>query len=73
MAYLIIAIIAFFLFTLSLCVAAGRADESMERLERELAHERIAWRKHVRKAPTFPGGRTRLNSELATPIENNLN
>jgi len=38
MSYLIFVIIVmtFFLFTLSLCIAAGRADESAERLEREL-------------------------------------
>jgi hypothetical protein len=66
MTYLIIAIIAFYLFGLSLCIAAGRADESAETLERELEpHGLIARRKHQGKAPTFSSRRRRFNSNFA--------
>jgi len=47
MTYIIIAIIVFYLFSLSLCIAAGRADECAERIERELEQrERFACRRH---------------------------
>ena len=50
MIYLIIALIAFFLFDLSLCVAAGRADEAADRCERELLAQRLVPQKQKSNA-----------------------
>ena len=70
MTWLFIAIIAFFLFELSLCIAAGRADESAERLESRLSQELIAQQKRTENVPIISDKRRPADSSLAAQIEN---